>query len=45
MKQTHLNIFYPTIHPEREISLEEAQVLYKLCSGVNYCMADEMTRL
>ena len=25
--------------------LEEAQVLYKLCSGVNYYMADEMTRL
>jgi len=35
----------PTIHPEREVSLEEAQVLYKLCSGVNYYMADEMTRL
>lgn len=35
----------PTIHPEHDVSLEEAQVLYRLGSGVNYYMADEMSRL
>ena len=35
----------PYIHPELDVSAEEAQVLYKLCAGVNYYMADEMTRL
>jgi hypothetical protein len=35
----------PYIHPDREVSLEEAQVLYKLCSGVNYYVAEEMTKL
>ena len=35
----------PSIHAEREVSTGEAQVLYRLCSGVNYYMADAMTRL
>jgi hypothetical protein len=33
------------VHPDKEVSLEEAQVLYKLCGGVNYYMAEEMTKL
>jgi hypothetical protein len=33
------------IHPDKEVSLEEAQVLYRLCSGVNYYMAEEMVKL
>jgi hypothetical protein len=34
----------PCIHPDREVSPEEAPVLYKLCSAVNYYMAEEMIK-
>jgi hypothetical protein len=33
------------IHPDKNVPLEEARVLYGLCSGVNYYMAEEINRL
>lgn len=33
------------IHPDINVSLEEAQVLFGLCSGVNFYMAEEIHRL
>jgi hypothetical protein len=32
-------------HPDINVSPEEAQVLYTLCAGVNYYMAEEMVKL
>ena len=33
------------IHPDKDVSIEEARVLYGLCSAVNYYMAEEMIGL
>ncbi len=33
------------IHPDINVSLEEAQVLFGLCTGVNFYMAEEIDRL
>jgi hypothetical protein len=35
----------PCIHPDRDVSPEEARVLYRLCSAVNYYMAEEILKL
>ncbi len=31
-------------HPDINVLLEEAQILYTLCAGVNYYMAEEMRK-
>jgi hypothetical protein len=35
----------PSIHPDAIVSLEKAPVLFKLCNGVMYTMADEIRKL
>jgi hypothetical protein len=32
------------IHPDKSATIEEARVLYSLCDGVNYYMAEEMVK-
>ena len=35
----------PYIHPDDNVSLEEAPVLFELCTGVIFLMAQEMEKL
>jgi hypothetical protein len=42
IKDTDRNAY---IHPDKDVSLDEAQVLYKLCVGVNFYMLQAMSKL
>jgi hypothetical protein len=41
IKDTDRNAY---IHPDQNVSIEEAKVLYGLCSGVDYYMAEEIAK-